>query len=114
MTQMAQICAGRMYFSLTGLIFRNKRLLFLEVCPSKRSLHFLHRLFLEVCPPKVHVPEFTFNNLSARFKNRIIDFEQVGSVCFGIVVLGNSYKIKFFLWSIFLFINGEKCPVYRD
>ena len=38
MTQMAQICAGRMYFGLTGLIFRNKRwfvLLFLDVCPPK-------------------------------------------------------------------------------
>ena len=38
MTQMAQICAGRMYFSLTGLIFRNKRwfvLLFLDVCPPE-------------------------------------------------------------------------------
>ena len=38
MTQMAQICAGRMYFGLMGLIFREKRwfvLLFLEVCPSK-------------------------------------------------------------------------------
>ena len=36
--QMTQIYAGRMYFGLTDLIFRNKRwfvLLFLEVCPPK-------------------------------------------------------------------------------